>query len=59
MSEELTEAEIKKIIREEIEPKLQEIMDELDTIEWTPEMEEEARKISYMSWEDWYKPFTI
>ena len=59
MSENLTTEEVKKIIREQIEPKLQEIMDELDTIVWTPEMEEEAKKISYMSWEDWYRPFTI
>lgn len=59
MSDKSTEEEAKKIIREEIEPKIQKIIDELDTIKWTPEMEEEVKKMSYMSWEDWYRPFTI
>lgn len=59
MSKKLTEHEIKQFIHEEIEPKLQEILDKLDTIKWTPEMEEETRRISYMSLEDWFRPFTI
>ena len=59
MSNELTEKEIKKIIREEIEPKLDEIKTNLDNIVWTEEMEDVAKRISHMDWKDWFRPFTI
>ena len=59
MNNELTEKEIKKIIREEIEPKLNEIKANLDDIVWTEEMEDVAKRISYMDWKDWFRPFTI
>ena len=59
MSEKLTEEQIKNIIREEIEPKLDEIKASLDDIVWTEEMEDTARRISHMDWKDWFRPFTI
>ena len=58
-NKDLTEDEIKKIIREEIESKLPEIKAELDKIEFTDEDERIAREISKMTCEEWFRPFTI